>query len=363
MDIKTRIIGLMSGTSLDGLDICCVDFWRFNKQIQFEIIASRSYDYTKDFQARLKSANQSSEKEIADLDVDFGILMADFVKQFLNDSGLKNTIDFIASHGHTVFHEPSKGITVQVGNGQVLADLNKIQVINDFRIGDVKLGGQGAPLVPIGDKLLFSKYQACLNLGGISNISFDKQGERIAFDIGPANIPLNYLVQEELDMNYDENGDLAKSGQVIPDLLEKLNVLPFYDLSPPKSLGIEWMNENIFPLLRDFKKSRLEDRLATLVEHEVVQVAEILNQENIKEVLITGGGTNNLFWIERLKLLSKAEIVIPSKEIVEFKEALIFALLGYLRVNHETNILSSVTGAVSDSCGGIMHVPSIKSST
>jgi anhydro-N-acetylmuramic acid kinase len=361
MNTKTRIIGLMSGTSLDGLDICCVDFWKSKDTVLHEMICTKSVSYPNDFQKRLKQAINFDAAELRSLSLEFARLMSREVILFISEYALKGTIDCVASHGHTVFHKPEKGITVQLGDGALMADLLNLMVINDFRIGDVKLGGQGAPLVPIGDRLLFSDYQACLNLGGISNISFERKGERIAFDISPANIPLNYLMMDELGLNYDENGDLARSGEIIPALLKDLNQLAFYRKKPPKSLGIEWMESDLFPVLQKYKEHELANRLATIIRHESIQIAKVLNENKIKNVLVTGGGVFNSFLIEQLSIYSDSLVEIPEIKIINFKEALIFALLGYLKMNDEINVLSSVTGALKDSCAGIYHSPSIKS--
>ncbi|MEO9534381.1 MAG: anhydro-N-acetylmuramic acid kinase [Crocinitomicaceae bacterium] len=360
MDSKTRFIGLMSGTSLDGLDLCCVDFLSQKNELIYDIVATRAVPYDAGFKKELKEAINFQELQVSRLSVDFAKFMANQVNVFIQDNHLEDSVDYIASHGHTVFHQPQKGITIQVGDGQVLADLTKISVVNDFRVGDVKLGGQGAPLVPIGDRLLFHEYESCLNLGGISNLSFEKNGERIAFDIGPANIPLNYLMMDEAGKDYDENGQLAKSGQVIQAMLRDLNRLSYYNDPIPKSLGIEWMRSDLFPIIQKYQSESLADRLATIVEHEAIQIAEVLNKNELRNVLITGGGVFNSYLLERIALYSNASIEVPEKQVVEFKEALIFALLGYLRVFNQINVLSSVTGATKDSCAGIIHTPSIK---
>ncbi|OIQ26135.1 MAG: anhydro-N-acetylmuramic acid kinase [Crocinitomix sp. MedPE-SWsnd] len=353
-----RIIGLMSGTSLDGLDVCCADFSCLNGVYSFELVATNTFKYSDTWVEKLRSAIKLDAAGIQALEKDFAMLMSQFVKIFSLENGLNESIDFVASHGHTVFHEPQKQITVQVGDGQIMANELSVKVINDFRIGDVLLGGQGAPLVPIGDKLLFAEYQACLNLGGISNISFQKEGERIAFDIGPANIPLNYIVKEKYNLNYDKDGAIAQSGSLIPELYQELSALEFYNLSPPKSLGFEWMDANIFPLVEKYKAHPTANVLNTIVRHEVFQIHKVCAKNNIQNVLVTGGGAYNLFFMKCLKENTNAEFVIPDIKLVDFKEALIFGFLGFLKDRGEDNILSSVTGASSDSCGGKIHIPS-----
>lgn len=346
------VIGLMSGTSLDGLDICCAQFTYADEKYSFEILASETIKYLDETRGNLENAFHFDKEKLDQLHLSYGEEIGEEVNRFIQKHQLKNKVDLIGSHGHTIFHEPEKGVTVQIGDGQKIADKTGIPVINDFRIKDVQLGGQGAPLVPIGDLLLFSAYQACLNLGGISNISFDWKGERIAFDIGPANMPINQIMKEEFRLEYDENGDKARSGKVNSILLEKLSQLPYYSKSFPKSLGREWIEQEFFPIIKEFKIPT-EDILKTIVEHETDEIIRVFQKYDLQSCLVTGGGTHNSFFIERLKAKSKTEIIIPDKETIEFKEALIFAFLAYLNWNDQINTLKSVTGASRDSIGGI----------
>lgn len=354
---KKRIIGLMSGTSLDGLDICCADFWMQNEQYNYEIIAAETVQHPTDIIELLQSAYTESKEKLQQSSITFGQQCALKVDQFIGKNNI-NDIDYIASHGHTIFHEPSKGITVQIGDGKTMANQLHLPVINDFRIGDVELGGQGAPLVPIGDRLLFGHVQSCLNLGGIANISFEHNQERIAFDIGPANLPLNHYCTKILNLPYDKNGQLAREGKVIQELLDQLNDLPFHKEKPPKSLGYEWMEKRLFPICEPYT-NQINNLLRTLVEYETDQIAQTITDFDLNEVLITGGGSYNSFFIERLQSKSNCDIISTSATLIEFKEALVFGFLGYLRSMNRINILSSVTGAERDSCGGIIHHPSI----
>src|SRR5690606_708217 len=246
--------------------------------------------------------------------------------------------DLIASHGHTVFHNPTENYTLQIGNGNAIRLETGVKTVYDFRTQDVLLGGQGAPLVPIGDELLFGNYDACLNLGGISNISFRKNDKRIAFDVSPFNLVLNHLA-EKSGKPFDENGNLAKSGKVNFDLLNQLNSLKYYQTQPPKSLGIEFCYENIFPLIEQ-SKLETKDLLATFVEHFAFQIALVLNQNFVQNVLVTGGGAYNEFFIKTLNAKTSTEIILPENQIIDYKEALVFALMGLLKIENQINVLA-----------------------
>jgi len=241
-------IGLMSGTSLDGLDLCFAKFTKENKSWSYEILQAETFPYTDLWEKKLRNSIHLKAEEIFELNSKFGFFLAKKVQEFIEKYALQN-IDVIASHGHTVFHQPEKKYTLQIGDGRAIKILTKIPVVYDFRSQDVLMGGNGAPLVPIGDEFLFSEFDACLNLGGFSNISFKENGKRIAFDICPVNIVLNYFAKY-LGKDFDENGDFARAGKVNSDILEKLNSLEYYYQNPPKSLGIEWVNDYIFPKLR-----------------------------------------------------------------------------------------------------------------
>jgi len=283
----------------------------------------------------------------------FGQLTADFIVKHQIAA-----LDFVSSHGHTIFHEPEKGFTVQVGHGATLAAHCGFPVVCDFRSTDVALGGQGAPLVPIGDLLLFSEYQACLNLGGIANISFLQQNECSAFDIVPANMVLNILA-EKVGKMYDHNGDLAKAGNINPQLVAELNALPFFRNANPKSLGKEWVLKMVYPILEKYSSLPVIDLLASACEHIAFQVAQVwVLKDGMSKMLVTGGGAFNSHLIAQIsaKLVGKCEVIIPDEKTVKFKEAIIFALLGLLRVKNLPNGLKSVTGASADSVGGCIYL-------
>ncbi|WP_313501773.1 anhydro-N-acetylmuramic acid kinase [Kaistella carnis] len=343
-------LGLMSGTSLDGLDICHASFQKDDlDQWQFRILNASTFPYTEVWENRLRNATELSAEELYELNSEYGFYLGEKANEFIEEYSLKN-IDLIASHGHTVFHQPQKRFTVQIGDGRAIKLLTKLPVVYDFRSQDVLMGGNGAPLVPIGDELLFSEYDACLNIGGFSNISFKENGNRIAFDICPVNIVLNHFAKK-VGKDFDENGNLARTGKVDHALLSKLNSLPFYQEKPPKSLGMEWVAENILPHLENENSI---DVLATFTEHAAIQVAEVLNRNAIQKIVFTGGGTYNTYFLERIKTKTETQIIVPEEEIINFKEALIFAFMGVLRVNNEINILSSATGSSQNHCSGIM---------
>lgn len=349
MKNSTFCIGLMSGTSLDGLDICYV---RFDDDTHFEILAAETIDYSTVWKQKITDAFLFSAMDLCELDVEFGYFLGDQVKVFMQKNKI-NSVDFVASHGQTIFHQPAKHFTLQIGNGAAIASRCHQKVVCDFRTQDVVLGGQGAPLVPIGDELLFSEYDACLNLGGFSNISMNRNDIRIAFDICPINIVLNYFAVQ-LGSDYDKDGEFAKQGNINQDLLNELNSIQFYQLSYPKSLGFEWVKNEFLTLVDKYEIS-WEDKLRTCVIHFATQINNIFTKYDINNVLITGGGVRNSFFINQLKELSNIEIIIPNNYLIDFKEALIFAFLGYRRINNKTNCLASVTGAISDHSSGIIY--------
>jgi anhydro-N-acetylmuramic acid kinase len=349
---KYNVIAVMSGTSLDGIDIIYSTF-EFDTFWKFEINNSETIRYSKDWKLVLSELVNKSIDELHEIDSLYSEFIGNVILDFIKKNNLK-AIDFIASHGHTALHQPGNGLTLQIGNQQILADILNQKVICDFRVQDVKYGGQGAPLVPIGDRLLFDNYDYCLNLGGFANISFEDNPERIAYDICPVNIVLNHYVSK-LDLEYDDKGQIASRGTINEELLKQLNVLQFYKEKSPKSLGLEWVETHIFHLIDSFNL-QTKDILRTFVEHVAIQISNNLIKEGT-DVLITGGGAYNDFLIMRIKALSESKIIIPKNEILEFKEALIFGLLGVLKERNEVNCLMSVTGAKKDHSSGKILIP------
>ncbi len=346
-------VGLMSGTSLDGLDIALCEFEGKNLQFKYKIHKAKTINYSPYWKQSLKNASNLSAEAYFTLNAEFGKFMGLEVLEFLKNESIKP--DFIASHSHTIFHQPHLGFSTQLGCGATLAALTGIKTICDFRSLDVAFGGQGAPLVPIGDKLLFNDYQACVNIGGIANISFDKvNGDRLAYDICEANLVLNYL-SEKIEKAFDENGSLARSGKIDASLLKSLNELKFYNIKGAKSIGREWFTSEVVPILES-SSCAIEDKLSSSVEHIAMIIGETLNREKIKNALFSGGGVLNTFLMERIQKHSTTKCVQPELEIINFKEALIFAFLGYLRLHNQTNTLSSVTSARQDSSGGVIYL-------
>ncbi|MCF6167534.1 anhydro-N-acetylmuramic acid kinase [Lutibacter sp.] len=347
------IIGVMSGTSLDGIDIAYIKIG-YTNNYTFEILYSTTVSYSTQWKTILKEGFHLSGEALTKLDADYGIHLGNIILNFVTENKITN-VDFIASHGHTIFHNPEKNYTLQIGNGPQITAITAVKTICDFRVQDIALGGQGAPLVPIGDELLFSEYDYCLNLGGFVNISFNENGQRIAFDICPVNIVLNHYVSQ-LDVEYDDKGIIASTGNIDESLLNELNVLPFYNDTKPKSLGYEFIVETIFPMI-DKYNLEIRDILRTFVEHVAVQIAKKIDSNSKKTVLVAGGGAYNTFLINRIQSYTKTQLIIPEDTIINYKEALVFALLGFLKDEEQINCLKSVTGANKNHCSGIVFNP------
>ena len=341
----------MSGTSLDGLDIA---YCEFTDDRNFQLLAAETYNYPAAWQERLASLHLASAEEYARADAELGRYFGEKVQHFRDIH--PGRVDYIASHGHTVFHQPENGFTAQIGDGNAIHAVTGIPVVCDFRRLDVALGGQGAPLVPIGDRLLFGQYDCCINLGGIANISYELDGERVAYDIAPCNMALNYLAGKQ-GMTYDAGGETARRGSVITSLLARLETLEYYHVPAPKTLGKEWFEKSFLPYLAPFENQPLENVMRTVTEHIALRLAASIAQSgtDTHRVLITGGGANNQYLLELLKeKIGSIEIESADPRLVDYKEAIIFALLAYLRINNQINTLASVTGASRDSSGGVI---------
>ncbi len=343
------IVGVMSGTSLDGLDLVLCRFIKKKNSWHYEVEKAETISYPDDISESLKTIHSKDAESFCSFDREYGHYIGRCIRAFLSDT--KVSPDAIASHGHTIFHNPTKGYSAQIGHGAAIAAEAGVPVINDFRSMDIALQGQGAPLVPVGDKDLFSDYDLCLNLGGFANISFNKEGKRIAGDICVCNFILNMLSQKEGKI-FDKDGVMAKQGKTLPGLLAALNHLPFYKKPFPKSLGREWVEGNILPMIINITNSN--DLLATFTEHIATQIAFTISREKGDTVLVTGGGACNTNLIDRIKSKTTKKLILPERIIIDYKEAVVFAYLGLLRLENQNNVLASVTGANKDSCGGVI---------
>ncbi len=344
----------MSGTSLDGIDLCLAEFKLFEDKLDYSILVTETHNYSVEWENNLRNIEAKSAVNLAKLDFKYGKHLGTIASKFL----LKNdqNADLIASHGHTIFHQIEKGFTYQLGHGASITAESEITCVSDFRSLDVALGGQGAPLVPFGDEKLFSSYDACVNLGGIANLSFKKNNERLAFDVCACNMVLNYFMNKFRQVKFDLDGEFSNSGHLIPALYNDLNDLEFFNSSGPKSLGKEWVFEKIIPLMEK-REETLSDVLFTFTKHIAFQIANTLKSNNIsKNILFTGGGSKNKFLIKLLKE-EGLEFELPNETIIDFKEALIFAFLGLNRFLGKINTLKSVTGATRNSCGGNIYLP------
>jgi len=351
---KYNIIGVMSGTSLDGIDLAHLNFELINGKWDFQILESETIGYSQEWIDQLKIAIGFSDSELLELNKEYTLLLGNIISEFIAKHHLES-INAVCSHGHTILHQPKNGFTLQIGNLPEIASICNQKVVCDFRVQDLELGGQGAPLVPIGDRLLFPEVDYCLNLGGFSNVSFEENGNRIAFDISPVNTVLNFY-SNKLGLEYDDKGAISRTGKINSDLLTELNELDFYNLSYPKSLGFEFVKEIVLPIIESYEIAT-EDKLATFTEHIAYQIGLALPNKKTK-LLITGGGAYNDFLISRIQYyIEDTWIVIPEKKIIEFKEALIFGLLGVLKLRNEINTLGSVTGASKDHSSGKIYNP------
>lgn len=369
----------MSGTSLDGIDIAACKFWLENEQWKYEIIKAETYNYSAFEINVLKNAFNLTGVSLVALHHHYGNLIGEKVNEFCKKYQIKP--DYIASHGHTIFHQPENsvnffnneqsnnaqttndnsndhnsrfnGFTFQLGHGANIAAMSGVKTICDFRTSDVAYGGQGAPLVPIGDELLFQEYDFCLNLGGISNISFKQDKVRKAFDIGICNMALNELAQE-LNFNFDKDGLLAGTGVVEVILLSQLQEASQNHQLKKQSLGYEWYDKHIKPILSNFSAPTI-NKLCTYCEFIAWQIAALLTDK--AKVLVTGGGAKNKFLMACIQNKTKANILIPDELTIDFKEALIFAFLGMLRVDEQPNSFKAVTGAKINAKGGCIYLP------
>ena len=339
---------------MDGIDLALCEVQQTGNSWSVNIEKAITVPYNETWRVRLSQLKYQNSEVFVKTDIFYGRYLGELAAGFAKETGLN--IDLIASHGHTIFHEPHKWVTTQIGDGATLAATAGIPAVTNFRRADVALGGQGAPLVGLGDELLFSDFDFCLNLGGFSNVSAKHNGKRIAFDISPCNIVFNRLARER-DLKYDEDGKIAEAGQVIYPLLEELNRIPFYNKSYPKSLGREWINKEFWHIVREYDDAPLEDRMKTLVMHVATQIGIALEKISEKDlqntrILATGGGAFNKCLIDYIQSETEAQVIVPEAQMVNYKEAMIFALLGAMRVKNVCNTLPNATGAKMAVVGG-----------
>jgi anhydro-N-acetylmuramic acid kinase len=344
----------MSGTSIDGVDLVYANFF-YDKHWSFKILKSKTYEYDMDWQNILKNLSDKDLDSIKLIDKNYTKLLSEYISSFIEEFSIKE-IDFISSHGHTALHDPSNSITYQIGNLKELSDYIGLKVICDFRVQDIKLSGQGAPLVPVGEKYIFPEYDTLINIGGFANITIKSNNNLIAYDICPVNIVFNHL-SNLINLKYDDKGKISSSGKINLELFNHLQSIDYYKQVSPKSLGVEWVKEVIIPIINNFLEIPVEDLLNTFSKHFAFQIANNIKSSN--KTLITGGGAYNDYLIQNIIDLTESEIIIPSSEIIEYKEALIFGFLGVLKDLNINNCYSSVTGAIKDHCSGNIFIPKI----
>ncbi len=359
----------MSGSSLDGLDIAYTHYQQSGPRWTYEIVHADCYGYSPAWKERLSAATLLSAADYCLLHTDYGRYVAEQVNHFIDSNALHHKVDLVSSHGHTTFHDPVRHMTAQLGDGAAIAAGTGLSVVSDLRAMDVALGGQGAPIVPIGEKLLLPGYQWLLNLGGIANLSARTGDQYIAFDVCPANRILN-LLAEELGKDYDEDGRIAASGQIHSGLLDELNALDYYKQPYPKSLANEFGTGVVYPLIRKYRLP-VEDALRTCVAHLCTQIALAVQKvekgidrtaPDAQQLLVTGGGALNSFVVMELEDLFRPmdiQVVVPEKNLLLYKEAVIMGLIGVLRWREEVNVLSSVTGARYDSINGALWLGNV----
>jgi anhydro-N-acetylmuramic acid kinase len=353
-----KVIGIMSGSSLDGMDIVFAGLQEQGGYWQYEIKHSACIPYDKRWYQKLQQAVTLSAKDYLLLHTSYGEFTGQKINEFIDENNLHHQVNLICSHGHTTFHLPGKKMTHQLGDGAAIAAATKLPVVSNLRSMDMAFGGQGAPIVPLGEKLLFNQYNYFLNIGGIANISAHTPDEVIAFDVCAANRVLNMLA-ERINLAYDDKGIMSSRGRINEDVLDKLNALAYYTFPAPKSLANSFGTDMIYPLLTS-SDMNIEDCLRTYAEHISVQIKNSLaafKKDAVQQLFITGGGAFNTFLIKRLqKNLEEInfEIIIPADKVIKYKEALIMALLGVLRWRGQYTVLSSVTGASRNSIGGAL---------
>jgi anhydro-N-acetylmuramic acid kinase len=351
-----RIIGLMSGSSMDGLDFVCCDFDFKDSKPNHHIIASETIPYSHDLIERLEHSADLDSRSLLAFHTEFGLRIGEKVREAIKRHKI-DEIDLIGFHGHTVFHEPESHFSFQLGSAHGLSTTTGLPVVSDFRNTDMSLKGHGAPLVPVAEADLFPGFRAFLNLGGIANLGLHKESHITGFDVCPFNMAMNEVASLR-GMDFDENGTLASHGEVIEGLLKDLSAISFYNLEGPRSIDRQWYMMQFQPVVRNYERvHKAESVLRTLIEHFSSLISQVLNKELQPEdkTMISGGGAKNSFFISMLREKTKSQIILPENEVIDYKEAIIFAYLAMLRVMNRNNVLSSVTGAERNSVGGALY--------
>lgn len=351
-------IGLMSGTSLDGVDACLVEI---NELEKFSIVNFITLEYDDIFKSKLmRNLNKETARldEISSLNFELGHYFKKAIDKVLESTQLDyKDIEFVASHGQTIWHDP-RGVvpsTMQIGEASVISYLTNIKTVSNFRVMDVASGGEGAPLVPFSEYMLYVSDKedlVLLNIGGVSNFTYlpkcAKSSDVIAFDCGPGNIMMDYFTKKYFNQNYDKNGDIATSGKIIPELLEYLKQDEFILGMPPKSTGREkysasFMEEVIIKY--NLEKANKADVVRTIAEVTVFGIVYNLGKfiPKFDKLIVSGGGAHNSYIMKRLKEELSSDVV--KSEISDSKEALAFVVLGYQTINCKPSNLISVTHA------------------
>ncbi len=361
--MKKTAIGLMSGTSMDGIDAALVNI---DDNFNFEFITGHSLDYPKEVRAKLLEIanNKGNTSDICFMDFVVGKLFAQCTNELIAKSGLKaKDIDYIASHGQTVFHIPQikdiggikTGSTLQIGNISVISELTGITTVGDFRSKDIAQGGQGAPLVPFADELIFKKdkNRAIQNIGGIGNVTvLSKDCETFAFDTGPGNMLIDAFCKKLFNLPFDKDGEIAAQGKINETWLNELLNEDYYKLTPPKSTGRELFNDGYIKAISQTAPKDKYDTIATLTALTAKTIANsykdfVLPKTNLDEIVIGGGGAYNKTMLKLIENYTGISVKTHNDFGIDdkFKEAIAFAMLGFCTLNNTPNNLPSCTGA------------------
>ena len=351
---KYYVVGIMSGTSLDGIDVVWSKLC-FNKKWFYKIIDGKTYEYSSRWKSELQNAHKLQARDLVFLDKKLGNYIGEKINNFLNEKKIqKSQVDLISSHGHTLFHEPENNLTKQIGNGAYICSTTNIKTISDFRTIDIAFGGQGAPLVPIGDQLLFGSYKGCLNLGGIANLTINCEGSPRAFDVAPCNQILNKIANR-MGLSFDQDGKMASSGNLLKSWYASLRTPIFYQKKGPKSISNEWVEKEVLNKLPEQESP--QDLAFTFCKFVGDQIAESLSETVFNNVLLSGGGVYNKTLIRAIERALGVKVVVPKREIINFKEALNFSFMAVLKLREEVNVLKSVTGGLNNTSSGVYYSP------